>query len=79
MNLASNFGFIKEWRGSVSNSGVLKDARRSFYLCSKQDDFAEFATEPYRSKDVGILYGSAVGFASSFNLPRMISKLGDKI
>jgi hypothetical protein len=65
--------------GSVTNSGVLKDARRSFYLCSKQDDFAEFAAEPDRSKDVGILYGSAVGLASSFNLPCMISIIGDKI
>jgi hypothetical protein len=55
------------------------DARRSFYLCSKQDDSAEFAAEPDRSKDVGILYGSAVGLASSFNLPSMISKIGDKI
>jgi hypothetical protein len=48
------------------------EARRSFYLCSKQDDFAEFAAERDRFKDVGILYGSAVGLASSFNLPCMI-------
>jgi hypothetical protein len=31
------------------------DARRSFYLCSKQDDFAEFAAERDRSKDIGFL------------------------
>jgi hypothetical protein len=30
---------------------------------SKQDDFAEFAAEPDRSKGVGILYGSAIGLA----------------
>ena len=65
--------------GSVSNSEVLKEARRSFYSSSKQDDFAEFAAEPDRSKDVGILYGSAVGLASSLNLPSMSSIIGDKI
>jgi hypothetical protein len=34
------------------------EARRSFYLCSKQDDFAEFPAEPNRSKDVDIPYAT---------------------
>ena len=63
----------------MSIAGPSMDARRSFYLGPKQDDFAEFAAEPDRSKDVGILYGSAVGLASSFNLPCMISIIGDEI
>jgi hypothetical protein len=34
------------------------DARRSFYLGPKQDDFAEFAAEPNRPKDVDIPYAT---------------------
>jgi hypothetical protein len=69
------------------------EARRSFYLCSKQDDFTEFPAEPNRSIDVDIPYatpsndsasesrviGALSGFASSFNLPCTISIIGDKI
>jgi hypothetical protein len=37
------------------------DVRRSFYLSSKQDDLAEFAAEPDRSKDVGFSTGALSG------------------
>jgi hypothetical protein len=44
--------------GSVSIAGSSMDARRSFYLGPKQDDFAEFAVEPNRPKDVDIPYAT---------------------
>jgi hypothetical protein len=77
--------------GWVSIAGSSMDARQSFHLGPKQDDFAEFAAEPNRSKDVDIPYATHSNdnvparavllerFASSFNLPCMISIIGDEI
>ena len=92
MSLASNFGFIGEWCGVGEYGGVLNGRAPSFYLGSKQDDFAEFAVAPDRFKDVGIPYaapannaseshviGALSGFASSFNLPCMISTIGEDL
>ena len=57
MSLASNFGFIGERCGVGEYSGVL-DGRAPILLGPKQDDFAEFAVEPNRPKDVDIPYAT---------------------
>jgi hypothetical protein len=54
MSPASNFGFIGEWCGFGEYSGVLDGRAPILLLGPKQDDFAEFAAEPNRSKDVDI-------------------------